>query len=285
MSAAFTQVSDIQSPTDFIQKIYEDALFVAREQNLMGSLVTNYTGQGVAPRISSEYNSANIVAVNDDDDLTSQSFKPTVLSTLTPSEVGAQYLITDQRAESDPFGVRQAAALELGAAMATKVESDLISNFGSLTGGTAGAAGSTMTWDYFFAAVSQLRAQKAPAPYYAVLHPYQIHQLAKAAAVTGTINNTPNFGDEVMRNRFFTMAAGCMIFESANLVPDNSDDVTAGVFSSMALAFDVRRAPRIERERDASRRADELNLSMVYAHGVWRPKFGVKLISDASTPS
>ena len=55
MSAAFTQVSDIQAPTDYIQKIYEDALFVAREQELMSSLVTNYTGQGIAPRISSEY--------------------------------------------------------------------------------------------------------------------------------------------------------------------------------------------------------------------------------------
>jgi hypothetical protein len=282
---AFTQVSDIQSPTDFIQKIYDDAMFIARENNLMTSLVTNYTGQGIAPRISSEYSSATIAAVNDDDDLTSQSFKPTVLSTLTPSEVGAQYLITDQRRESDPMGVEQAAALELGAAMATKVETDLIGNFSSFTGGTAGTAGSTMTWDYFFAAVSQLRAQKAPAPYYAVLHPYQIHDLAKAAAVTGTINNTPNFGDEVMRNRFFMMAAGCMIFESANLTPDGNDDVTAGIFSTMALALDVRRAPRIEAERDASRRATELNLSAVYAHGVWRPKFGVKLISDATVPA
>jgi hypothetical protein len=117
MPAAFTQVSDIQSPTDYIQKIYEDALFVAREQNLMTSLVTNYSGQGIAPRISSEYSATSISAINDDDDLTSQSFKPTVLSTLTPSEVGAQYLITDQRLESDPFGVQQAAALELGAAI------------------------------------------------------------------------------------------------------------------------------------------------------------------------
>ena len=42
-----------------------------------------------------------------------------------------------------------------------------------------------------------------------------------------------------------------------------------------ALALDMRRAPRLEPERDASRRGYELNLSAVYAHGVWRPKFGV----------
>jgi hypothetical protein len=278
---AFTQVSDIQSPTDFIQKVYEDALFVARESNLMSGLVTNYTGQGVAPRVSSEYSSATISAVNDDDDLSSQSFKPTVLSTLTPAEVGAQYLITDQRLESDPMGVQQAAALELGSAMATKIETDLVGGFAGFTGGTAGTSGSVLTWGRFFAAVAQLRAQNAPGPYYAVLHPYQIHDLAKEAAPAGTNMNAPSFGDEVMRNRYFGMAAGCMIFESSNIAAGTAS--VAGIFSPMALALDIRRAPRLEPERDASRRATELNLSAVYAHGVWRPKFGVKLISTTNT--
>lgn len=282
---AFTKVSDIQSPTDFIQKVYEDAMFVARDQNLMASLVTTYTGEGIAPRVSSQWSSTSISAVNDDDDLTSQAFTPTVLSTLTPSEVGAQYLITDQRAESDPFGVQQAAAVELGQAIATKIETDLVGDFGSFTGGTVGAAGSAMTWGRFFAAAAQLRAQKAPGPVYAVLHPYHWHDLASEASIAGTNFNAPQFGDEVMRNRFVGMAAGVMIFESANIPVDGSDDAISGLFTPMALALDVRRAPRIEDERDASRRATELNLSAVYAHGVWRPKFGVKMIADASIPT
>ena len=282
---AFTQVSDIQSPTDYIQKVYEDAMFVARENDLMSSLITNYTGQGIAPRVSSVYSATNISAVADSDDLASQSFAPTVLSTLTPSEVGAQYLITDQRMESDPMGVMNAAAQELGFAIATKIETDIIGNFTSFTGGTVGAAGSVMTWGRFFAAVAQLRAQKAPAPYYAVLHPYQIHDLASEVALAGTMGNTPTFGDAVMTARYFSQAAGCSIFESSNIAIDGSDDAIGGVFSPMALALDVRRAPRVERQRDASRRAEELNLSAVYAHGVWRPKYGVKIISDASIPT
>ncbi len=282
---AFTKVSDIQSPTDFIQKVYEDAMFVARDQNLMASLVTTYTGEGIAPRVSSQWSSTSISAVNDDDDLTSQAFTPTVLSTLTPSEVGAQYLITDQRAESDPFGVQQAAAVELGQAIATKIETDLVGDFTSFTGGTVGAAGSAMTWGRFFAAAAQLRAQKAPGPVYAVLHPYHWHDLASEASIAGTNFNAPQFGDDVMRNRFVGMAAGVMIFESANIPVDGSDDAISGLFTPMALALDVRRAPRIEDERDASRRATELNLSAVYAHGVWRPKFGVKMIADASIPT
>jgi hypothetical protein len=282
LPAAFTQVSDIQTPTDYIQKIYEDAMFVARDNELMSNLVTNLSGQGIAPRVASEYSSANIVAVNDDDDLTSQSFKPTVLSTLTPSEVGAQYLVTDQRMESDPMGVMQAAAQELGFAIANKIETDLIGNFSSFTGGTAGTAGSAMTWGRFFAAVAQLRAQNAPGPYYAVLHPYQWHDLSKEAAVSG-MQNTPQFGDAVMQNRVVARAAGVTIFESSNISAGTAS--VAGVFAPMALALDIRRAPRIERERDASRRADEINLSAVYAHGVWRPKFGVQLIADASVPT
>lgn len=282
MPAAFTQVSDIQSPTDYIQKIYEDAMFVARDNELMSNLVTNLSGQGIAPRVSSEYSSASISAINDDDDLTSQSFKPSVLSTLTPSEVGAQYLVTDQRMESDPMGVMAASAQELGFAIATKIETDLIGNFSSFTGGTAGVAGSALTWGRFFAAVAQLRAQNAPGPYYAVLHPYQWHDLSKEAAVSG-MQNTPQFGDAVMQNRVVARAAGVTIFESSNITAGTA--AVAGVFAPMALALDIRRAPRIERERDASRRADEINLSAVYAHGVWRPKFGVKLIADASVPT
>lgn len=282
MPAAFTQVSDIQSPTDYIQKIYEDAMFVARDNELMSNLVTTLSGQGIAPRVSSEYNSASIAAINDDDDLTSQSFKPSVLATLTPSEVGAQYLVTDQRMESDAMGVMTAAAQELGFAIANKIETDLISNFNSFTGGTAGTAGSVLTWGRFFAAVAQLRAQNAPGPYYAVLHPYQWHDLSKEAAVSG-MQNTPQFGDAVMQNRVVARAAGVTIFESSNITAGTAS--VAGVFAPMALALDVRRAPRIERERDASRRADEINLSAVYAHGVWRPKFGVKLIGDASVPT
>lgn len=282
MPAAFTQVSDIQSPTDYIQKIYDDAMFVARDNELMSNLVTNLSGQGIAPRVSSEYSSANISAINDDDDLTSQSFKPSVLSTLTPSEVGAQYLVTDQRMESDPMGVMAASAQELGFAIANKIETDLISNFSSFTGGTAGVAGSALTWGRFFAAVAQLRTQNAPGPYYAVLHPYQWHDLSKEAAVSG-MQNTPQFGDAVMQNRVVARAAGVTIFESSNITAGTA--AVAGVFAPMALALDIRRAPRIERERDASRRADEINLSAVYAHGVWRPKFGVKLIADASVPT
>jgi len=47
----------------------------------------------------------------------------------------------------------------------------------------------------------------------------------------------------------------------------------------------MRRALRLEDERDASRRGIELNMTAVYAYGVWRPAMGITGLFDASTPT
>jgi hypothetical protein len=66
---------------------------------------------------------------------------------------------------------------------------------------------------------------------------------------------------------------------------DSGVDFTGGVFPREALALDWRRAIRVEAERDASRRGTELNMSGVYAHGVWRATLGVQMLFDATAPS
>jgi hypothetical protein len=61
--------------------------------------------------------------------------------------------------------------------------------------------------------------------------------------------------------------------------------IISGVFAPQAIAFDVRRAYRVEPERDASLRAWELNATMVYAYGLGpRPTWGVSMTSDATAP-
>lgn len=275
--------SDIST---FVNTVFEDALFVARDNNLMANLVTVFNDQqGAALRKNQTYGTATMNSVAETDDLTSQAFTPTALSTLTPGEVAAQFFLTDLRVESDPFGVRSDAAQELGMAMAQKFESDLLGNFSSLTGGTVGAAGTAITWGHVFAMFSRLRAQNAPRPWRLVLHPYQWHILGKAVAPGATVTNAPELQNEVMRNFYVGTVSGVDVYTSANITVDGSDDAYCALFSPAALALDIRRAPRLEPERDASRRGWELNLSAVYAHGIWRPKFGVQGLFDASTPS
>lgn len=284
-------MADLNPSTDisgYIQTIYEDAMFIAREQNIAQRLVATFndTTDEAKTRTGSEYSQATISTIGETDDLASQAFTPSTLETLTPGEAGGQVFLTDKRISSDPFGVQNDAAMELGMATAKKINNDILGDMASLTGGTVGAAGTTITWGYFFAALSQLKNTKAPGPYRCVLHTYQWHQLAKAASIAASTQPAAiGFVDEVMRRWFVGSVADVDIFVTSDITVDASDDANAGMFSPVAIAYDQRRAPRLEPERDASRRGYELNFTTVYAHGVWRPAFGILMTFDAAAPT
>lgn len=282
MAAGMNLASDISS---FVNSIFEDALFVARDNNLMQPLVTTFSdAQGLASRKLQAYGTATIRQVSESDDLVSQTYAPSALSTLTPAEFGAQIVLTDLRLESDPFGARDDASRELGVAMAQSIENNLISTFTSLTGGTIGTAGSALTWGHFTAAMTTLRMQNAPLPYFCVLSPAQYHSLAKSASIAGATNAVaPNFQDEVTRRWWIQSFGPVDIYVTSNIAAGTA--VYGAMFARQAIAYDERRAPRLEPQRDASRRAWELNMSTVYAYGVWRPSFGVTIVSDGSAPT
>ena len=162
MTIAFALANDIKS---YVQTIYEDALLVARENALATNLVTVYRDRsGTAIRSNSQYGTATIQSIGEADDLASEAFTPSVLQSLTPGEVGSQFFITDTRVETDPFTVRSDAAIELGMAMANKIDLDVFSNISSLTGGTIGASGTAITWGHFNAMMARMRAKLAPKP-------------------------------------------------------------------------------------------------------------------------
>lgn len=284
MSAQLNLASDI---TSYINNVYEDAMFIARANNVMAQLVTTFSDRNDdAVRKSSEYNAVTMNSIGEGDDLASQEFTPSVLASLTPGEAGAQVFLSRRRINSDPFQVRTDAATELGMSLATKIETDLLANFASLTGGTLGAAGSASIWGYFLAAQTILNANKAPRPYYAVMHSYQWHPLAKAASVAGAqVVNAPQFQDSIMADFYLGSVGGVAVFQSPNIAIDANDDATYAVFSRQAIALDNRIPPTLEPEYDASRRGWELNMSALYATGVWRPTFGVKVTTDATAPA
>lgn len=282
MAYGMNTVTDIST---YVQTIFADALFVARDNSLMQPLVRTFNDrQGNEARKNSQYGTATITAVAETDDLVSQTFNPSVIATLTPGEYAGQYFITDTRMESDPFGAQSDATMELGVAMAQSIENNLISTFTSLTGGTVGAAGSLLTWGYFAAAMTLLRNQNAPLPYACVLSPNQYHNLAKSASVAGaTTSAAPNFADDVTRRWWVNSFGPVDIFLSSNIASGTA--VYGAMWSRQAIAYDERRAPRMEPQRDASRRGLELNMSTRYAYGIWRPAHGVAILSDGSNPT
>ncbi len=198
------------------------------------------------------------------------------------------YEITDLRAESDlPESILNDAAKELGYAALDGIETDLFGDMASLTGGTVGTAGSTMTWAYVAAAISQARvANKSKSkPLACVIHEYQWSALASSASIAGaSVAPAPKFQEEITRNRYVAVFMGVPIYQSYQ-DPPSGDDYSGGVFPEEAIAIDWRRAIRVRAERNESARSLELVMSCVYAHGVWRPDLGIVLISDASAPT
>lgn len=281
-----TGINTYSNISSFVQTIFEDALFVARENNLAVGLVKTFNDQvNMAERKNQQYGTATMKQIGESDDLVGETFHPSALSTLTPYEYGDQFFLNDQRISSDPFGVQADASTELGAAMGESIDTKVFSNFSSLTGGTIGASGTAITWGHVFAMLARLRGQKAPlAGISLVMHPYQWHVLGKAVAPGATVTNAPQFQDSVLRNFYVGSVSGMNIFTSTN-VPTSGTDAYAALFHPMAMAYDQRRAPRLEPERDASRRGWELNMTAIFAHGVWRPDWGIQAIFDNTAPT
>lgn len=277
--------SDVSSIANSIQ---EDAYFIVRETATMQNLVTVFRDlNGMNPRVGYKYNSMTANAISDADDLTSQSFTPSADQTLTPAEIGAQFFVTDARADSDlPENIISDGARELGFAANDKIETDLLGDMASLTGGTVGGSGSAITWSYVSAAIAQARYvnKSTSVPLVFVMHGYQWAVLAKSASIAGaSVAPAPGFQEEITRTGWVARYMGVDLYQVMGGI--SGTDFYGGVFPRNSLAFDVRRAIRVEPERDASRRGYEFNMSAIYAHGVWRPALGISTLFAATAPT
>lgn len=282
-----TGTSGVTELNSLFNDIYEDAVFVARAQNVMAGLVTRFSDStGDEDRKNSVYPQITAQSVGEYDDFSAPTkFDKTLLSTLTPVEYMAQSILTDRRLETDPQNAKADCSRELGESIADNLEENLLDTFTSLTGGTVGAAGSAMTWGVFFAARTRLAGAKVPGPYVAVLHEYQWHDLASAVAPGVAVTNSPVVVNEVASSWYVGTVGNVDIYTTPNVDIDGSDDAVGAMFNRQAIALDSRRAPRMEPERDASKRAWELNITHKYAHGTWRPAFGCQIKSDATAPT
>ena len=285
MAGTATTVSS--QGTNWVDTMFEKTNTVFRANNVMGQIVTRFADTtGNHARANSTYNQLSAGSIAEDTDLTSEAeFTTANIATLTPYERGAISFLTDTRRENDPT-VYNDLGNELGQAMADKVESDLLGTFGSLTGGTISTGGGTaLTWGHLTAARTVLKSSKVPGPYIAVIHENAWHQLAKVGIPSSTaVNNVPDSLKEAVKSSWYVGQFGDLaIFTTANIAAGTL--VTQGVFNPQAIAIDWRRALRLEPQRDASRRGYELNVTARYAAGIWRPKAGVQLKSDASAPT
>jgi len=278
--------SDVSS---IAQRIEKDAYFIVREMSQLQGLVTVFSDKsGMNLRRGYKYNAGTVAEIGDEDDLTSSAFTPSADQTLTPKEFGMQFFITDARAESDlPEQIITDAAKEIGYACLDKVESDLANEFENLTGGSVGTAASTITWKHIAAGIAKARVanKSATKPLTCVMHGNQWAVLASTASIAGaSVSVAPGFQEEITRTGKVAMFMGVPIYQCFQ-TNAASDDFYVGIFPREAIAIDWRRPIRIEYDRDPSRRGWELNVSMIYDTGVWRPDLGTYVLDDATAPT
>lgn len=272
----------------FIPDIWEAVLMYLDANFVMPSLVTTFTARGWMNRNVTEYQEGSVTQnLGELQDLTPTLLERDLLAQLVPFETGVQYLLTDRRIEGDDTDVIADVARKIGYEMGKSMEANLLGDLARVTGGTVGTANAALTWADIYGARARLAANNVPGPYSVVLHEYQWLDLATAANIAGTGSAAANnaalrIRDEI-QSRYYVGSISDMNFYTSTLVPiDGNDDATGGMFGRSAIALDLRRGLRIEPERDASLRATEWNATMVYAHGLWRPTHGVRIISDAT---
>src|SRR5690554_4553366 len=97
---AISTVSDIDG---FFADLYEEAMFVARENNLMAGLVTNYTAQGLASRIAGIYPQLSAQKVAEGVDYSNaQLWNKSAKMEITPQISKVQTIVTQARIDTDP---------------------------------------------------------------------------------------------------------------------------------------------------------------------------------------
>lgn len=270
----------------YINTIFEDARFVARDTVLMTNLVTIFTDDTYAVRTVPLWAQATAATVADGTDYSNATlFDKSTLATFTPAEVMAQFLLTDARVKTDPDGVRAAAARELGLAISTKIDRDLTGRFDDFANGK-GTAGSALIIGHVAAAIASVRTNYGRGQMNVVLNPYQWFQIWKLlgnpAANQAFLGDVAN---QALRDYFSGAFLGANWYATANVVANGSDDAYGAAFVMEALAFDVRDPMTLRPERDESLRATELNMHTAYAYGELRDAMGAYILSDASTPT
>lgn len=283
---AVTQVSSLNSLFNLIQ---ERARFTARHTSLMVNLVNVVNASGWMDRKVATRPTITAVTVGEAQDYNSPTtFGRTALATLTPDEVIAQITLTDRAMETDPDGARQDAEVEMGGAIGTKVDTDLVGLFSSFSTDKGDGANNTFTFSNFAAGVAVVDFNKARqfGPLSAVLHPYHWHDIwVELGTPAATYTNLQDVTVQALRDYYVDRLLNVNIYTDGNIAIDGSGDAISGCFGARAIMLDVRKPIMVEAQRNASARSWELNVSMGYAYGLIHSGEGVKYTADATEPA
>ena len=207
---------------------------------------------------------------------------------VTLAEIGTYFQVTDMLRDSAQRDVIADLGAQAGRAIAEKMDEDVFALFNSFTN-SVGTEDSAITVDNIFEAVATLRNNKVVGPLSAVVSPRQALQLKKELAGTGGANLTASgVGNDILRGYYIGTVAGCQIFESSlvkrDLDTDTDTELNAvgAVFSPTAIGHAMRGGIRMETQRQAAARAEDIMMSAVCGQAILQNSHGVKIVGSDS---
>ena len=269
--------------SELYTEIVAEAQFVASEKSIMRNLVKNYaiTGGGKAVEVP-VYAQVSAAAVNEATDLSNTAIDPSSV-TITASEVGVMTTLTDLARNSAPRNVAADIGKLFGEALARKQDTDLTAlfdGFATVLGDGTTAISSAV----IFNALSTLRSNALNVDECAVvLHPKIAYDLKANLTNTFANANGNDLANEALRSGFVGRLAGMNIFETSNIAnTGTAGDYKGAAMHKDALAIAMMQDVKIETQRDASLRADEIVATSVYGVGEIHDTYGVELHHDSS---
>jgi N4-gp56 family major capsid protein len=273
--------------SELYTEIVAEALFVASERSIMRPLVKNYaiTGGGKSVEVPI-YSAVSASAVSEAADLSNTAINPTSV-TITASENGIMTTLTDLGRNAAPRNVAADIGKLFGEAIAKKIDTDLTALFGGFSN-TVGGNTTVMSAALIFNAVAKLRATGVPSDNLAcILHPNVAFDLKSGLSNTFA-NPNAGVGNEALRTGFAGQIAGVSVYETSNMAdasgnnPGTTGDYKGAVFHSDALGLAMMQDLKIETQRDASLRADEIVATAVYGVGELQDSYGCEVEADSS---
>ena len=267
--------------SELYTEIVAEALFVASEQSVMRGLVRNYTIAGGGKSVEVPiFSTVSAAAVNEATDLSNTAVNPTSV-TITASEIGIMTTLTDLARNSSSRNIAADIGKLFGEAIAKKMDQDLTALFDGFSS-SIGGAGQELTVDRIFQAVATLRQANVPGPYYGVLNPKVAYNVKKNLTNTFVNPNPNDLTNEALRTGYIGNIAGVQIFESSNVDgTTDTDNCKGGIFSQDALGLAMMQDLKIETQRDASLREDEIVATAVYGVGELHDSYGIEMLNES----
>ena len=246
-----------------------------------------------------KYGTVSTFALTEGVDMTQAQQITDTLMTLTPTEYGAQVVLTDlmlMTVKDEFFRVAGRILADSFDRQREETLADDFDDFSVTTGGNTSvlSVGAVMASYAIIKgnAVANSSAgrggEPGPDPIFGIITPATSHDLKRTmvggVGAAGATQVVPAL-DRAQQGEQYDVA-GLTIKTTVNLNKDTSDDVKCGFFSREAtILVNLGGGPSVEKERDASLRGWELNFVGRWARGEYLDAWGIEGTYDSSLPT